>query len=89
MWPNPENDVQEKEEGDDEENDIDIDNDNDNDVESAHSAPKTQTVPMRSFHAPAFAPNHDSPFTPRTQAFHTLNRDPVVRKELPLRSQYA
>ncbi|KAK0384013.1 hypothetical protein NLU13_8102 [Sarocladium strictum] len=44
---------------------------------------KPRIVEMRSLHTPGFAAV-DSPFTPRTTAFHTLNRT-----DLSLRNQYA
>lgn len=71
MWPNKANDVAD-------EDDDDVDS-----LQSASAPAKANaTVQMRSLHTPGFAAS-DSPFTPRTTAFHTLNRD------LPLRQQYA
>lgn len=65
LWPNPENDV--------------VDEDDQN---SATSDPKERSMSiweMQSMKSPVSA--NAMPFTPRTQAFHTLDR------QLPLRSQ--
>jgi hypothetical protein len=49
------------------------------DDESTHSVVKDRNVEMSSIQAQSFAQN-DTPFTPRTQAFHTLNQDLPLRQ---------
>lgn len=77
MWPNPE---------------IDQYRGEDEEEEYGHTGKQVEMQPTNTNMSgaggglpPQFAapPNSDSPFTPRTQAFHTLDR------RLPLRAQYA
>lgn len=78
MWPSPLNDREEDPDDDDRDSLQDVSG------SDTYSAPmKPRIVEMRSLHTPGFA-SVDSPFTPRTTAFHTLNRS-----DLPLRQQYA
>jgi hypothetical protein len=77
MWPNDINNWQEDPDDDDRDSLQDVAGD------SSAAPGKPRIVEMRSLHTPGFAAV-DSPFTPRTTAFHTLNRT-----DLPLRSQYA
>lgn len=79
MWPNKANDLNK----DPDDEDRDSLQDVDGAVGTSEAAIKPRTVEMRSLHTPGFAPV-DSPFTPRTTAFHRLDRS-----DLPLRQQYA
>lgn len=77
MWPSEHNNWEEDPDDDDRDSLQDVSGDD-------SAAPmKPRIVEMRSLHTPGFAAL-DSPFTPRTTAFHTLNRT-----DLPLRNQYA
>lgn len=78
MWPSRLNDLEMDPDDDDRDSLQDVGG------EMSSAAPaKPRIVEMRSLHTPGFAAV-DSPFTPRTTAFHTLNRT-----DLPLRNQYA
>lgn len=79
MWPSQRNDMDK----DPDEEDRDSLQEVSGDEPSSLAPAKPRFVEMRSLHTPGFAAV-DSPFTPRTTAFHTLNRT-----DLPLRQQYA